>query len=238
MIELIWVTYVSEGLPQIQSSLRRRWAHVLLLCHLVRIVIPHVQGQRRSPYKTVGGVKSHLESNPRPARNAQRAQTRPCAHQDPEAPQRLSQACLRVFECLLRRHGSAVTCPRGRGSGCSRPGLPSLWHKPSWKRSPLAPPQRYRADDPQIAEQLYQRNSCTVKKVPGHATDFPTWGSSRGTENPQGIWLWKWVGDGARLVCECPGVQTTGRENSAPLQQKIWLKIYWAWPCPSEQDPV
>ena len=31
--------------------------------------------QRRSPSKTVGGEKSHLESNPISARNAQRAQT-------------------------------------------------------------------------------------------------------------------------------------------------------------------
>ena len=36
--------------------------------------ISHVQGQRRSPSKMVGGVKSHLESNPIPARDAQRAQ--------------------------------------------------------------------------------------------------------------------------------------------------------------------
>ena len=36
--------------------------------------IPHVQGQRRSPSKMVGGAKSHLESNPLPARDTQRAQ--------------------------------------------------------------------------------------------------------------------------------------------------------------------
>ena len=36
--------------------------------------IPHVQGQR-SPSKMVGGVKLCLESNPIPARDAQRAQT-------------------------------------------------------------------------------------------------------------------------------------------------------------------
>ena len=36
--------------------------------------IPYVQGQK-SPSKTVGGVKSHLESNPIPTRNAKRAQT-------------------------------------------------------------------------------------------------------------------------------------------------------------------
>ena len=50
-------------------------------------------------------------------------------------------------------------------------------------------------DDPQTAEQLYQRNSPTVKKkVLGPTTDFPTWGSSKETENPQGIWLWRPVG--------------------------------------------
>ena len=48
--------------------------------------ILHVQGQRRSPNKTVGGVKSHLESNPIPARNAWRAQTKLYVHQDPEVP--------------------------------------------------------------------------------------------------------------------------------------------------------
>ena len=43
----------------------------------------------------VGGVKLHLGGNPIPAREAQRAQTIPCAHQ--ETPQRLSQT---AFECL------------------------------------------------------------------------------------------------------------------------------------------
>ena len=32
--------------------------------------------------------------------------------------------------------------------------------------------------------------------------------------------------------------QITGREHSPTLQQKIGLKIYWASPYPSEQDPV
>ena len=32
--------------------------------------------------------------------------------------------------------------------------------------------------------------------------------------------------------------QVTGREHSSSHQQKIGLKIYRAWPCPSEQDPV
>ena len=38
-------------------------------------VVPHIQGQRRSPNKMVGGAKSCLESNTMPARDAHRAQT-------------------------------------------------------------------------------------------------------------------------------------------------------------------
>ena len=56
--------------------------------------VPHIQGQRRSPSKMVGGGKLCLESNTIPARDARRAQAKPCAHQDPETPQRLSQTCV------------------------------------------------------------------------------------------------------------------------------------------------
>ena len=98
--------------------------------------IPHIQGQR-SPNKMVGGPKSCLESNPVPTRDARRAQTKPCVHQDPEATQRLSQTCLWVFQWLLWRHRSAVACHGARGSSCSRPGSQRVWHKPSWRRLPL-----------------------------------------------------------------------------------------------------
>ena len=54
--------------------------------------IPHILGQRRSSSKIVGGEKSYLKSNPIATRDAQRAQTKPCAHQ--ETLQRLSQTCL------------------------------------------------------------------------------------------------------------------------------------------------
>ena len=53
----------------------------------------------------VGGAKSHLESKPIPTRDTQRAQTKPCVHQDPETPQKLSQTCFRGFECHLWRPG-------------------------------------------------------------------------------------------------------------------------------------
>ena len=32
--------------------------------------------------------------------------------------------------------------------------------------------------------------------------------------------------------------QTTRRDHSPTHQQKMWLKIYWAWPWPTEEDPV
>ena len=54
--------------------------------------IAHIQGQRRSPSKMVGVLKSPLESNPIPTRDIHRAQTKPCAYQ--ETPQRLGQTCL------------------------------------------------------------------------------------------------------------------------------------------------
>ena len=45
-----------------------------------------MEGQRRSPNKTVGGTKSHLESNSMPTRDSCRAQTKPYLNQDPETP--------------------------------------------------------------------------------------------------------------------------------------------------------
>ena len=34
-----------------------------------------------------------------------------------------------MFECLLQRYKSAAACHRDTGSGCSRPGRHSAWHK-------------------------------------------------------------------------------------------------------------
>ena len=127
---------------------------------------------------------------PHTHQSIQKAQTKH-VHQGLETPERLSQTCLWVFECLLWRNWSAVDFCEDRGSGCSRLLLCNTWHKPSWRRSPFAPPESRQADDSQTAEQLYQRNSHTVKKILGPTTD---WGSGRGTENPQWIWLWRPMG--------------------------------------------
>ena len=169
-----------------QPSIAERWIPP-------RRDTPHPR-PKRSPHKTVGWEKLHLELNLMPARDAGRVQTKPlCAsgstERNSDLHRRLSQTCLGVFEGLLWRRGSAVACRRDRGSGCSRPGRCGVQHKSSRRRSPLIPPQSHRADDAQTAEQLYQRSSCTVAKVLGPTAGFPAYGSSKGTENSQGAGL-------------------------------------------------
>ena len=79
--------------------------------------IPRVQGQRRPQQD---GRRGKIMFRIKPyTRQRHLEDSNPCVHQ--EIPQRLSQTCLWVSECLLWRHRSAVACQRGRGSGCSRP---------------------------------------------------------------------------------------------------------------------
>ena len=133
----------------------------------------------------VGGAKSCLESNPIPARETQRTQTYLARTRTQRPHRNWEQNHVWVSSEEVRVSSGL---PQGQGLWVQQSWV---WYKPSWRRSPLTPPQRCQADDPQSAEQLYQRNSCTVKKVLGPTTDFPTWGSGKGTENPQGIWLWR-----------------------------------------------
>ena len=94
--------------------------------------ILHVQGQRRSPSKTVGGAKSCLESNPIATRNTRRAQTnfvctrtqRP--HRDWARP---------AFECLsVSCRGTDHQWPAtGAGALCSRPVSHSMGHESYWE---------------------------------------------------------------------------------------------------------
>ena len=101
--------------------------------------IQHVQGQRKSPRKMIGGEKSRLESKPTPTRDAQRAQKKKkkkaCAHQNQEIPQRYVRP---VFESPEEVWVSS-DLPQGQGLWVQLPGSHSLWHKPTWRRSPLTP---------------------------------------------------------------------------------------------------
>ena len=90
---------------------------VAALCWSSHEEIPHAQWQRRNPSKMVGGANLHLESNPTPARDAQRAQTY-LVHTRTQGPHRDWDRP--VFEHLLWRYQSAADCLRDRGSGWGR----------------------------------------------------------------------------------------------------------------------
>ena len=67
---------------------------------------------------------------PIPARDAQRAQT-PCEHQEPETSKRLRQNCVWVSP---EEAGVISGLPQGQGLWVQQTWV---WHKPSWRRSPL-----------------------------------------------------------------------------------------------------
>ena len=67
----------------------------------------------------------------------------------------------------------------------------------------------------------YQRNSHTVKKVLGPTTDFRTWGSSKGIENPQRIWFWRPVGFNYRTSTGL-GKQTHGGHRWDLVCTRSW----------------
>ena len=80
------------------------------------------------------------------------------------------------------------------------------WHNDSgfgWsisgRHDVWAPPYSHQTDNAKTEEKLYHRSSCTVAEFLGPTTDFPTWGSGKGTENPQAIWLRSPVGFDFRI---------------------------------------
>ena len=85
----------------------------------------------------------------------------------------------RTFQCL------SVSC-RGMGQQWPAQGQGLLLQQ-TWKALHVSLTWSHQADNPQAGEQFYQRNSHTVMEVLGPTTDFPTWGSGKGTETPQGI---------------------------------------------------
>ena len=80
--------------------------------------ITHIQGQKRSPSKMAGAGKIAFRIKPHTSQRCSQDLNSPCAHQDPETPQRLRQNCIWASPV----YGSTVDCHRERGSGCSRPG--------------------------------------------------------------------------------------------------------------------
>ena len=175
----------------------------------------------------------------------------------PETPQRLRQNCIWVSTEEVQVSSGL---PQGQGIWVQQTWV---WHKPSYRRSPLTLPQsRQNLHKTGEKDSLRAQTKPCVHQDPGERSSDPT-------------------RDWPRLACECPGVsgrgvgrqwpvqgwgtecssvcmgpfegghhylhylhhslasgQTTGREHSPAHQQKIELKIYWAWSGSSEQDSV
>ena len=124
--------------------------------------IPHFLGQRESPQKMVGGTKSHLESNPIPSRDAQKAQTKPCAHQDPGTPQETEpELFLSVW-----MSPAWVSCSLLWGQG--------LWLQQTWKMWCVSPTIEPLSRQPTKWRTIIPKSSHIVVKVLGPTTDFPT----------------------------------------------------------------
>ena len=163
------------------------------------------------------------------------------------------------FVCLLRRYGSAVACRRIRDSVQQT----WVWPKPSQRRLPLTPPKSHQnLHRTGETDTWREKTKPCVHQDPGEKEQWPhkiltqtcPWVSRsfqqrrgsvvaccrvRGTEcSNVHIDLLRGIHYRHYLHHSLASGQTTGWECSPTHQQKIWVKIYWTWFCPSEQDLV
>ena len=215
------------------------------------------KGKGEAPARWWGVVQIGFRIKPHTCQRCSEGSSKPCAHQDPETPQRLRQNHVWVSPEEVRVNSGLQ---QGQGLWVQQTWV---WHKPSW-RSLLT---HHRGAS---------RTYTGVGKLTfgGHKQNLVhTRTQSRGAVTPQetdpdlpvhvqeslaDVWVGNGLlqGGGTECSCACMGhveggrhylhylhhslasVQTTGREHSPALQQRIGLKIYWASPQPSEQDPV
>ena len=192
----------------------------------------------------VGGAKSHLESNPIPARDTQTN----LVHTRTQRPHRDRER--RLFECLLQRYVSEVDCCRDRGSRCSRPEY-SISPLGGGHHQPLPRAARtYTGLENRLLEGT-NRTLCSpgprreeqwTHKRLAHTCLYV----SRSLWHREGSGMASSRVGGTKCSCVCMGPfekgcnylhylhhslasgQKTGREYSPTHQQKIGLKIYWA----------
>ena len=124
---------------------------------------------------------------PIPTRDTQRAQTNLVCTRTQRSHRDWDRT---VFECLLWRYGSAVACHRGRGSECSylvtQPVAKALLNEVAINLT-TEPPSR----QPTNWRTIMPKKFSHCKESSRTHNRFPTWGSGKGTENSQRIWLWR-----------------------------------------------
>ena len=91
---------------------------------------------------------------------------KPCGHQDPETPQRPSQNCVWVSPVEV---WVSSGLPQGHGLWVQQTWV---WHKPSWRRSPLTPPQSCQnLQDWEINSWRAQTKPCTYQDPEERSSD-------------------------------------------------------------------
>ena len=187
----------------------------LLLCHLGHGGAKEKPQQDGRRGKSMFRIKPHTH-----CRDAQRTQTKPCAHQDPETTETKPHLPLSVWVSPAEEQVSSGL-PQGQG----------LWVHQTWVTQHVA----YNlleeiTSNPAIEPLSRWHTNCrtiipnkfyTVKKVLWPTTDFPTWRSDKGTENPQAIWLLRPVGIDYRTYTGL-GKQTLGghKQNLVHTRRK------------------
>ena len=116
--------------PKLQKPLNDHWQENVG-SHQKKIL--HVQGQRRSPNQMVGRAKSCLDSNPISTRDACRAQTKLCVHQDPEALQETEPDLPLSVWVSPAEPWVSSGLPWGQGLWLQQIGRHSTWPKSSWR---------------------------------------------------------------------------------------------------------
>ena len=82
-----------------------------------------------------------------------------------------------------------------------------------------------------VSESLWQRHGWTLACLGVRGTDSNS--SGRCSK-----WAWPFGGGHHHPYHTFDSAQNTRKEHTPTIRIKIGLKIYWAWPCSPEQDPV
>ena len=211
---------------------------------------------KEKPQKDGGGSKIGFRIKPHTHQRCSEGSSKPCVHQDPETPQRLRQNHIwvspdevQVSSGLQQRQGLWVQ-------------QTWVWHKSAW-RLPLTHHRAARTytgvgkltlgghKQNLVHTRTLSRGAVTPQETD---PDLPV----HVQESLAEVWVGNGLlqGGGTEYSRVCMGhveggchylyylhhslasVQTTGREHSPALQQRIGLKIYWALLQLSEQDPV
>ena len=136
---------------------------------------------------------------------------KPCVHQDPETPQRLSQNCVWVSPAEVWVKSGLL---QGQGLWVQQ-----TWvcHKPSWRRSPLTPPQSWQKLQTTGETDTWraQTKPC-AHQDPGERSSDPT-------------------RDWPSLACRCPGVSGRGvgwqwsTTGLGTVSAPVCAWTFWRW---------